>query len=498
MVGARRALISTSDKTGIEALAARLIDAAYVTGAPEILGGRVKTLHPRIHGGVLARLDSESDREDLEREGISPIELVAVNLYPFRETVARGAKLPEVIENIDIGGPTLIRAAAKNFEHVTVVVDPSDYDQVGAAMAEGGLDRGARYRLACKAFAHTCAYDAAIVGHLSGFEEPGEAASAHPRYHAGIYEKAQELRYGENPHQKAAFYLEEGLAGEPLISQAVQIQGKELSFNNYLDADAALELVKEFDETAAVVIKHTNPCGAATDPILAQAYRKARAGDEISAFGGVVALRREVDEDTARALAETFLEIVVAPAFSDEALSVLGAKKNLRLLAVASLDRPRADWRAPGKDLVKVGGGLLVQDMDQALFGDEEPKVVTSRSPTDEEWKALRFAWRIVKHVKSNAIVYAKGDQLVGVGAGQMSRVDSCKIGVQRAALPIRGCVMASDAFFPFRDGLDVGAEAGVTAVIQPGGSKRDAEVVEAANEKDIAMVFTGMRHFRH
>ncbi len=518
----RRALISTSDKTGVDELAKRLVALGFeilstggtaallsergvpvtrvsdYTGAPEILSGRVKSLHPRIHGGLLGRPDNEADRSDMEREEIGPIELVAVNLYPFRETVARGASMEEAVENIDIGGPAMIRASAKNFENVAVLVDPADYDQVAGELESGGVSRERRYSLACKAFAHTASYDAAVASYLGSRPEPEAEPLVFPSMHASVYEKAQDLRYGENPHQRAAFYVEGGTRPEPLIGQAVQLQGKELSFNNILDADAALELCKEFDDTAAVVIKHTNPCGVAVDSILAQAYRKARACDEVSAFGGVVALGREVDLETAEALSETFLEIVVAPGFSDEALGVLSSKKSLRLLALSSLDAPRDEWRPGGYDTKKVGGGLLVQDRNMSLLGDENPRVVTERAPTEEEWSALRFGWKVAKHVKSNAIVYAHPGQLVGVGAGQMSRVDSCRIGIQRAVLPIEGASLASDAFFPFRDGIDIAAEAGVKAVIQPGGSARDEEAIAAANEHGMAMVFTGMRHFKH
>jgi phosphoribosylaminoimidazolecarboxamide formyltransferase / IMP cyclohydrolase len=522
MPSTRRAIISTSDKTGVAEFGRRLVDLGFellstggtakvladaglpvtkvseYTGAPEILGGRVKTLHPRIHGGLLGRPDREDDRADLEANDIGPIEVVAVNLYPFRETVARGASLEEAVENIDIGGPTMIRASAKNFEHVAVVVDPADYDAVAAGLESGALDRASRYRLSRKAFAHTAAYDAAIAEYLTARAEPEAEPSVFPDVFARTWQKAQDLRYGENPHQRAAFYVEDGPSAEPLIAKAVQLQGKELSFNNLLDADAALELVKEFDETAAVVIKHTNPCGVATAPVLSDAYRRARACDEVSAFGGVVALRGVVDRETAEALAETFLEIVVAPGFDDAAREVLSAKKNLRLLALPALAEAKASWNAGGLDLKRVGGGLLVQDRNLLLFGDEEPKVVTKRAPTDEEWRALRFGWRVVKHVKSNAIVFASADQAVGVGAGQMSRVDSSRIAAHRAALPLKGTAVASDAFFPFRDGVDAAAEAGATAVIQPGGSKRDDEVIAAADAHGMAMVLTGVRHFRH
>ena len=517
-----RALISTSDKTGVVDFARRLVALGYelvstggtarhlreaslpvrsvseLTGAPEILGGRVKSLHPRVHGGILARRDEPGDLADLEANEIGPIDLVAVNLYPFRETIARpGVTMAEAVENIDIGGPTMIRAAAKNFAHVLVVVDPADYDAVASALEAGEAGPALRYELATRAFAHTASYDAAIIEHLSARAAPEAEPAPLPRVFARTFEQVQTLRYGENPHQGAAFYREAAQPGEPVIAGARQLQGKELSFNNILDADAALELIKEFDETAAAVIKHTNPCGLATKAALVDAYRAARAGDEVSAFGGVVALNREVDAETAEALAETFLEIIIAPGFSEAAQARLSAKKNLRLLAVEGLGVPQAQWRRGGLDLKKVGGGLLVQSRNLGLY-DGEPRVVTERAPTEAEWASLRFAWRVCKHVKSNAIVYASADQLVGVGAGQMSRVDAARIAVQRAALPLAGTAVASDAFFPFRDGVDAAAEAGATAVIQPGGSKRDDEVIEAANAHGMAMVFTGMRHFRH
>lgn len=520
---AKRALISTSNKSGLTPFARKLTELGFellstggtaallekegiavtrvseYTGAPEILGGRVKSLHPRIHAGILSRRDDPDDQADLEANDIDPIDVVVVNLYPFREAIAKpDATLPDAIENIDIGGPTLIRAAAKNFEHVLVLVDPDDYGPVGRALEEDDAPRELRFQLAKKAFAHTAAYDAAISEYLGLRAFPESEPAAFPSTLARTWQKAQDLRYGENPHQRAAFYLEAERPDAPLISDVTQLHGKEMSFNNYLDADAALEMVKEFDESAAVVVKHTNPCGVATHDELVQAYRRARAGDETSAFGGVVALNREVDAECAQALAETFLEIIVAPGFSESALATLTKKKNVRLLELPKLGLPRDRWAEGGLDLKKVGGGLLVQDRDLLLYPEEAPKVVTDRVPSDEEWQALRFAWRICKHVKSNAIVYATRDQLVGVGAGQMSRVDASKLAVQRATLPIEGTVLASDAFFPFRDGVDAAARAGATAVIQPGGSKRDPEVIDAANEHGLAMVFTAMRHFRH
>ncbi|MDF1562223.1 MAG: bifunctional phosphoribosylaminoimidazolecarboxamide formyltransferase/IMP cyclohydrolase [Deltaproteobacteria bacterium] len=523
----RRALLSLSDKSGLAAFARRLAELDFelvstggtagllesegipvtrvseVTGAPEILGGRVKTLHPTIHGGILGRPDLDSDRADMEANGIAPFELVAVNLYPFRETIAKeGVTLAEAIEKIDIGGPTMVRAAAKNHAHLLVVVDPADYDRVAEALASGEASRELRYELAAKAFAHTAAYDAAICNYLTAREGPEAESQRFPATLAETWEKVQDLRYGENPHQSAAFYARPGVAGEPVVAAAEQLHGKALSYNNLLDADAALEVVKEFEEPCAVVVKHLNPCGVAIGPDqdFSKTYLDARACDPISAFGGVVALNREVDAATAEALAETFLEIIIAPAFSEEARARLSRKKDLRLLALPGL--AGGSFPRGGTELRAVGGGVLVQDRNVRTFDPAKGalgfEVVTERAPTESEIVALRFAWRCCKHVKSNAIVYASDRQLVGVGAGQMSRLDSAKIAASRAALSLEGCVAASDAFFPFRDGLDTCAEAGATAVIQPGGSKKDQEVIDAANERGLAMVFTGTRHFRH
>jgi phosphoribosylaminoimidazolecarboxamide formyltransferase / IMP cyclohydrolase len=464
------------------------------TQSPEILGGRVKTLHPRIHGGLLARLDVESDRAELAAQGIEPISLVAVNLYPFRQTVASGAGEPDVIEQIDIGGPAMVRASAKNHRHVTVVVDPDDYEAVLAELEQGGgVGEETRRRLMRKAFAHTAAYDAAIAGWLAA-----QAQEPFPAELSLAFQKVQGLRYGENPHQRGAFYREHTAPPEPTVAFSKVLQGKELSYNNLLDLDAALGLVLEFPaQPCAVIIKHNTPCGVAVDEALVRAYRTARAVDEVSAFGGIVALNREVDEACAQALAETFLEAVIAPAYSAAALQVLGAKKNLRLLeagpALASPQaRPRVQLEARS-----VSGGLLLQDKDAA----EPPlewKVVTRRHPTAEEERALRFAWKVCKHVKSNAIVFAGPDRLLAAGGGQTSRVDSVKIAAGRGGEALKGSAVGSDAFFPFRDGLDEVARAGATCVIQPGGSVRDAEVIAAADEHGLAMVLTGVRHFRH
>ncbi|ATB26862.1 bifunctional phosphoribosylaminoimidazolecarboxamide formyltransferase/IMP cyclohydrolase [Melittangium boletus] len=464
------------------------------TQSPEILGGRVKTLHPRIHGGLLGRPELESDRAEMAAHGITPISLVAVNLYPFRQTVASGASEAEVIEQIDIGGPAMVRASAKNFRHVTVVVDPEDY---GAVLAELEASRATseetRRRLMRKAFAHTAAYDASISGWLSE-----QAAEPFPQELTLGFQKVQSLRYGENPHQRGAFYREHAAPAEPTVAFSRVLQGKELSYNNILDLDAALGLVLEFPEQpCAVIIKHNTPCGVALDDALVKAYRTARAIDEVSAFGGIVAFNREVDPATAEALAETFLEAVIAPSYSAEAQKVLSAKKNLRLLeagpALASpTARPRAQLEARS-----VSGGLVVHDKDSV----EPPldwKVVSKRAPTAEEEKALRFAWRVCKHVKSNAIVFAEGQKLLAAGGGQTSRVESAKIATARGGEALRGSAVASDAFFPFRDGLDEAARAGATCVIQPGGSVRDAELIAAADEHGMAMVLTGVRHFRH
>ena len=464
------------------------------TQSPEILGGRVKTLHPRIHGGLLGRPELESDRAEMAAHGITPISLVAVNLYPFRQTVASGASEAEVIEQIDIGGPAMVRASAKNFRHVTVVVDPEDY---GAVLAELEASRvtseETRRRLMRKAFAHTAAYDASISGWLSE-----QAAEPFPQELTLGFQKVQGLRYGENPHQRGAFYREHAAPAEPTVAFSRVLQGKELSYNNILDLDAALGLVLEFPEQpCAVIIKHNTPCGVALDDALVKAYRTARAIDEVSAFGGIVAFNREVDSATAEALAETFLEAVIAPSYSAEALKVLSAKKNLRLLeagpALASpTARPRAQLEARS-----VSGGLVVHDKDSV----EPPldwKVVSKRAPTAEEEKALRFAWRVCKHVKSNAIVFAQAQKLLAAGGGQTSRVESAKIATARGGEALRGSAVASDAFFPFRDGLDEAARAGATCVIQPGGSVRDAELIAAADEHGMAMVLTGVRHFRH
>src|SRR5579883_1510801 len=515
----RTAIVSVSDKSGLAPFARALVDRGVrllssggtasaleaegiavesvesYTGSPEAMDGRVKTLHPRVHGGILSR--GERDAADLRRLGAREIDLVVVNLYPFERVAADPASPHDrVIENIDIGGPSMLRSGAKNHARVTVVCDPADYGRVLDEIARlGDTAPSTRAELAAKAFAHTAAYDAAISGYLSSLEEGGRR-SRFPGYLTLPFERAYPLRYGENPHQGAAFYVERS-ADEGSLARAASLGagGKELSFNNLVDADAALDGVREFDRPAAGVGKHTNPCGAAVGATLAQAYRAARDADAVSAFGGIVALNREVDEETARGLAETFLECVVAPGFAPAALEILRAKKNLRLLATRR-------WLAPDHAALtykRVGGGLVVQDRDATAGGEvERGRVVSKRAPTPEETRGLEFAWRVCKHVKSNAIVLARGEVTVGVGAGQMSRVVSVQLACQKAGDGARGSVMASDAFFPFPDGVEAAGRAGVTAVAHPGGSVKDADVIAAADALGMAMVLTGVRHFRH
>jgi phosphoribosylaminoimidazolecarboxamide formyltransferase/IMP cyclohydrolase len=522
----KRALISVSDKTGLIEFARALTehsvelistggtaqalraaglavrDVSDLTGFPEILGGRVKTLHPKVHGGLLAIRDNRDHQRQVEAAGIEYIDLVVVNLYPFRQTVAQSSvSVEEAIENIDIGGPSMIRSAAKNFEDVAVVVDPREYEQVARELDAnaGSLSRQTRLRLARQAFETTTQYDAAIAGFLVDrvalASESGElrvnTESGLPSRLTLFASKQMDLRYGENPHQRAALYIPVGAEGG--VAGAEKLQGKELSFNNLIDIEAAWSLVTEFDRTACAIIKHTNPCGAATGADAAEAFVKARATDPVSAFGGIIGFNRTVTEAAARAIAETFFEAIVAPDYEPGALEALSSKKNLRLLRMRQGDAQRNDL-----DVRVISGGLLIQDRDSGVLVDSQLRVVTRREPTDDEMRALRFAWIVAKHVKSNAIVYAREGQLVGVGAGQMSRVDSVKIGAMKAQLPLAGTVLASDAFFPFRDGVDEAARAGITAVIQPGGSVRDEEVITAANEHNLAMVLTGMRHFKH
>lgn len=482
-------------------------EVAEVTGSPEILGGRVKTLHPAIHGGILARRDRPDDLESLGRLGIRPVEVVAVNFYPFEETVARGAGDGEVRENIDIGGPCLVRAAAKNWPDVAVVVDPADYPAALRALDAPDFEaaEAERRRLAAKAFRATAAYEAAIADAFAGDgavgETPGEGDPGFPARLPLTFDRVSALRYGENPHQSAALYRDPGGEAEG-IPGARQLHGKELSYNNILDLDAALRLTADLaeahpDRAAAVVVKHSNPAGAAVEPTLVEAYTAARATDPVSAFGGIVGLSRPVDLETAEELASTFLEAVVAPNFTPDAFARLRRKKNLRLIACADA----VGFRPRGRYLARVAGGLLAQDWDGPVAGEGEGeghRVVTRRAPDREETEGLRFAWRVARQVRSNAIVVARRRRLLGVGAGQMSRLDSCRLAVEKSREGLAGAAAASDAFFPFPDGLLALADAGVGAVIQPGGSKRDDEVIAAADERGMAMVFTGRRHFRH
>lgn len=529
MAKIKRALISVSDKTEIIALAHYLTEQGVeilstggteallkknkipvrpvgdYTGFPEMMDGRVKTLHPKVHGGILNLRDNAQHQKDKTSQGIEDIDLVVVNLYPFAQTI----KDPEVslataIENIDIGGPTMVRSAAKNWEYVAVVVDPGDYDKLKLELENNdmGLPREFRFELAVKAFAHTAAYDGAISNYLSAITKVPENSETSPdreEFSRDLnlkFRKIFDLRYGENPHLKAAYYSE-GWHDEPCVGNARQLHGKHLSFNNFLDLDGALETVKEFEEPACVVVKHTNPCGVGTcagKNDIAEALEKALACDPTSAFGGIIAFNREVSLAAAKKISEAFYECIIAPDFHAEALALLTKKQNLRLLKTLPIRR----FEVSGWDMKKVVGGMLVQERDVQLVSAAEAKVVSERSPSSEELKALDFAWRVVKHVKSNAIVYAHHDRTVGIGAGQMSRVDAAQLGVSKAQSSLKGTVLASDAFFPFRDGVDAAAQAGVTAIIQPGGSIRDEEVIQAANEHNLAMVFTGMRHFRH
>jgi phosphoribosylaminoimidazolecarboxamide formyltransferase/IMP cyclohydrolase len=517
----RRALLSVTDKTGLVDFARALAefgvelistggtaralreaglavkDISELTGFPEMLDGRVKTLHPRVHGGLLYIRGNAEHEAAVAAHQIQPIDMVVVNLYAFEKTAAQpGVAFGHLIENIDIGGPSMVRSAAKNFEDVAIVTRVADYPDLIEELkgSHGSLSRATRWRLAKLAFATTAAYDAAIAGTLERIEPaPAPEApaaideSAFPQTLRVSFPLAQPLRYGENPHQRAALYSDgtgRGIAG------AQQLQGKELSFNNLVDLDACWELAQEFDETAVVIVKHTNPCGAATGASVLEAYQKALAADPVSAFGGVIGINREVDGAAAEEIAKLFVEAIAAPAFTAEARERFGAKKNLRLVEVKA---------APPRPVAKhVSGGLLLQDADTGRVAESELKVVTWRPPSPEELRSLLFAWRVCKHVKSNAIVYARNGQTLGIGAGQMSRVDAARFGAMKAVLPLRDCVAASDAFFPFPDGLEETAKAGATAVIQPGGSVRDEEVIAAADKLGVAMVFTAMRHFRH
>jgi len=510
----KRALISVSDKTGVVEFAKELhnygieiistggtmktlmeagIPVRYVsdvTGFPEIMDGRVKTLNPYIHGGILAVRDNPTHIEAMEKHNILPIDMVVVNLYPFRETIEKpDVSLEDAIENIDIGGPTMIRAASKNYQYVTVVVNPSKYHDILSQLKENGdISLNFRMALAKEAFSYTAEYDACITNYLAGQLGEGQFADT---VHL-VYEKIQPLRYGENPQQQAAFYRQKHYTGSG-VANAHQLHGKELSFNNIVDVEAAYSIVAEFEKPAAAIIKHTNPCGTGVGNDLSEAYTKAYEADPLSAYGGIIALNREVDVVTAVQISKIFIEAVIAPGFSEDALAILSKKQNIRLLV--------ADLMQAGSkqaDIKTVSGGMLIQERDMATEIREDMKVVTKRSPSQDEWEQLMLAWKVVKHVKSNAIVVAGDNQTLGVGAGQMNRVGSADIALNQAGEKAKGAVLSSDAFLPFRDTVDVAAKAGITAIIQPGGSMRDDESILAADEHGIAMVFTGVRHFKH
>ncbi len=514
----QRALISVSDKTGVIELGKALVAAGVEilstggtakllsennlpvievsehTGFPEMMDGRVKTLHPKIHSGILGRRGI--DDEVMKLNGIDPIDLVVVNLYPFEATIAKAdCSLEDAIENIDIGGPTMVRATAKNHEFVSIVVDPVDYARVISEINNGGVSKATRFDLAVKAFEHTSNYDGAIANYLGKINSDG-SQSNFPRTFNMQFEKVQEMRYGENPHQQAAFYKEANPA-EVSVASATQVQGKELSYNNVADTDAALECVKSFAEPACVIVKHANPCGVAIADNAMSAYDAAYKTDPTSAFGGIIAFNRPLQEDVAAEIIKRqFVEVIIAPDVTDAAKAVLSEKKNVRVLECGQWGEP-----VPGLDYKRINGGLLVQDRDLGMVDINDLQVVTEKVPTEDQMRDLLFAWKVAKFVKSNAIVYTRNQMTIGVGAGQMSRVYSAKIAGIKAAdenLQVEGSVMASDAFFPFRDGIDAAHEAGITAVIQPGGSMRDDEVIAAANEHGMAMVFTSMRHFRH
>src|SRR5438552_16352115 len=515
----QRAILSVTDKTGLVDFARRLDgmgvelistggtakllrdsgirvkDVSELTGFPEMLDGRVKTLHPKVHGGILHRRENASHRSAVAEHGIQPIDMVVVNLYAFEKTAAKpGVHFEELIENIDIGGPSMIRSAAKNFHDVAVVTSPTDYAAIADEMArsEGELSSSTKWRLAQKAFATTASYDSAIASTLERVSSNGRyelhgEAGGFPQTLRLSFNKAMDLRYGENPHQKAAMYSDGSGSG---VANARQLQGKELSYNNIVDLQAAWELAQEFEEPVCAIIKHTNPCGTATGKTLAEAFKKALEADPVSAFGGVIGVNRIIDAEAAEEMAKLFVEAIAAPEFSAEARARFAAKKNLRLVKITAAE---TRWT-----LKHVSGGILVQDTDHRPLSDSDLKIVSKRPPTADEMRALLFAWKVCKHVKSNAIVYARDGQSVGVGAGQMSRVDSAKIGAMKAVLPLKGTVAASDAFFPFPDGVEEIARAGSTAIIQPGGSVKDQEVIQAADRSGLAMVFTGVRHFRH
>ncbi|WP_100330185.1 bifunctional phosphoribosylaminoimidazolecarboxamide formyltransferase/IMP cyclohydrolase [Bacillus xiapuensis] len=509
----KRALISVSDKSGVVEFAKELagldfeiistggtkkmleeanvpvMSVSEVTGFPEILEGRVKTLHPFIHGGLLAKRDQANHLKQMEEQGIAPIDLICVNLYPFQQTIAKpDVTVEEAIENIDIGGPTMLRAAAKNHAYVTVIVDAADYGTVVEELkTDGQTTNETRRKLAAKVFRHTASYDAMIAKYmteLTGEEQPETATFT--------YELKQRLRYGENPHQQAAFY-QEPLGSAFSVARAKQLHGKELSYNNIRDTDAALQIVREFTEPAAVAVKHMNPCGVGIGETIQEAYARAYEADPTSIFGGIIALNRPVDQTLAEKLHEIFLEIIIAPEFTEEALEILTAKKNIRLLTL-----PFDGEKSKEKVLTSVEGGLLVQELDRHSLEDADIRIVTKREPTEEEWAALKLGWKVVKHVKSNAIAVTNDEMTLGIGAGQMNRVGAAKIALEQAGEKAQGAALASDAFFPMNDTVEAAAKAGITAIIQPGGSIRDEESIKKADEHGIAMVLTGVRHFKH
>ena len=513
----QRALISVSNKTGLvefcrslteefnieiistggtlkvlEEASISAVEISQFTNFPEMMDGRVKTLHPKVHGGILAR--REQDQEIMEENNILAIDLVIVNLYPFKETISKAdVSLEEAIENIDIGGPSMVRSAAKNNKYVGVVVEPDDYPLILKEMKgnRGSLSQEMRSSLATKAFNHTANYDTVISGYLSSLTEQD-----FPNRIFAKFQKKEVMRYGENPHQKAAFYIDETKQGNGL-GNAIQLQGKQLSYNNIADTDAALECVKSFEEPTCVIIKHANPCGVATDVDITEAYQKAFDADSTSAFGGIIALNRKLEERTAQQIIDNqFVEVIIAPGVSSSAQKILNTKENIRVLEMESMEKLSSGFK-----FLSVVDGLLVQEIDNGSISAKDLKIVSSREPTEKEVQDCLFAWKVCKFVKSNAIVYAKNNQTVGIGAGQMSRIDSTQIAASKAkesGFETKGCAMASDAFFPFRDGIDVAASMGISSIIQPGGSIRDDEIIEAANEANMAMIFTGMRHFRH
>ncbi|MGG4492318.1 bifunctional phosphoribosylaminoimidazolecarboxamide formyltransferase/IMP cyclohydrolase [Metabacillus idriensis] len=509
----KRALVSVSNKEGIIPFVTKLVEQGIevistggtssllqkngvkvtgiseVTGFPEIMDGRVKTLHPNIHGGLLAVRSNSDHMKQLEENSILPIDLVVVNLYPFKETISKqDVTFDDAIENIDIGGPTMLRSAAKNHQDVAVVVDPADYDEVLEQIkSEKEVTLATKQKLAAKVFRHTASYDALIAEYLTN-----AVGEENPETVTYTFEKKQSLRYGENPHQTATFY-KKPLASNVSIAEAVQVHGKELSYNNIKDADAALQIVREFKQPAAVAVKHMNPCGVGTGETIFEAFSRAYEADPTSIFGGIIALNHEVDKETAHKLHEIFLEIVIAPSFNEEALAILTSKKNLRLLTLDVLGAEKQDHQ-----ITSIHGGLLVQDEDTLSFDDAKITVPTKREPTEQEWEDLKLAWKVVKHVKSNAIVLTKNQMTVGVGAGQMNRVGAAKIAIEQAGALAEGSAMGSDAFFPMNDTVEAAAKAGVTAIIQPGGSIKDEDSIQKADEYGITMVFTGVRHFKH